>query len=94
MNNEIPPNRTSAPTAIATMLPPAKPVPVVDVVVGVTTVGVVAVGVGAGELGSPGLNGLEVLVPGCATPKDGAPSAIPTTIAMRTVRTRTARTLR
>jgi hypothetical protein len=90
MKNEIPPIRTSAPIAIAATLPPPRLLPLVDVVVGVTTVGVVAVGVGAGELGRPGENGLCVPVPGWAAAPAGTPRAVATVAAMRTARTRTA----
>lgn len=62
MKNEMPPSSTSAPIAIATMLPPPR-FPLVEVVVVVgTTAGVVAVGVWTGALGSPGVNGFEVTV--------------------------------
>lgn len=87
MKNEMPPSSTSAPIAMARMLPPPRLPPPVDVVGEVTTVGVLAVGVGAGELGSPGENGLEVLVPDCAAATPGTISPSATSASVRTLRT-------
>ena len=58
--------------AMATTLPPPRPVPVVEVVG--TTVGVAAVEIVVGDTGSPGVNGFVVFVP-CAAATEGRRSA-------------------
>src|SRR5438270_9692126 len=59
MKNEIPPRRASAPIAIASTLPPLRPLDPEVEEVGVITVGVVAVGIVADGCGRPGASGFD-----------------------------------